>query len=147
MDISKNKMRIKSLIGLTILFIALGCEEIREEDENLYNEINCSKLEDGLINRDREKIGTEIDKLTKDLLPKPTPDDQTGQSKNLDLLTQRLNKNCENLAVTIFCYACIYTNPPQSELVIQLDSSGVRIERWIDIGTSSKHPLVFNGIH
>ncbi len=137
--------RTAKLIAFFILpFFISVCDDLAKNDRK---EVNCRNLELGLIHKDYEKIGTELDKLTEDLSPNPTASDPIGHSENLVGFTEQLMKTCEELEVKIFCYACVETNPPQSELTIQLDSSGTIIERIIDIMTPSYNTLGFNGIH
>jgi hypothetical protein len=88
----------------------------------------------------------EISKLTDDLTPMPIAGDTFGQLNNLDKLIDRISK-CGNVTAELRCYACIYTNPPQSELILKTDSSGKQIQRVMDISTSNKESLKFGGLH
>jgi len=123
-------------------FISVCDDSVRNE----VIEINCSNLKTGLIIKNQEKIGIEMDKLTENLPPDPTKSDPIGHSENLTIITQSIH-SCDELEAEIFCYACVETNPPQSEIMIQMDSAGVKIERIIDISTPSDKILKFSGIH
>ena len=86
------------------------------------------------------------DKLTENLPPEPTKNDPIGHSENLTIITQSIH-SCDGLEAEIFCYACVETYPLQSEITIQMDSSGAKIEVIIDISTPSDKILKFSRIH
>ena len=123
-------------------FISVCDDSVRNE----VIEVNCGNLKTGLIIKDQEKIGIEMNKLTENLPPDPTKNDPIGHSENLTIITQSIH-SCDGLEAEIFCYACVETNPPQSEITIQMDSVSVKIERIIDISTPSDNILKFSGIH
>jgi hypothetical protein len=123
-------------------FISVCDDSVRNE----VIEVNCGNLKTGLIIKDQEKIGIEMNKLTENLPPDPTKNDPIGHSENLTIITQGIH-SCDGLEAEIFCYACVETNPPQSEITIQMDSVSVKIERIIDISTPSDKILKFSGIH
>lgn len=133
----KNKILI---IHFTILLISCS-----NNNDNPV-EINCDKLKSALFNFDSEQLNLEINKLTQDLTPVPTPVDELGHSNNLNELIERLNSNCEDILVTKQSYACIETNPVQSEIKIELDSFGNQIERIIDILTLEDEILISLGM-
>ncbi len=92
----KNKILI---IHFTILLISCS-----NNNDNPV-EINCDKLKSALFNFDSEQLNLEINKLTQDLTPVPTPVDELGHSNNLNELIERLNSNCEDILATKQCYA------------------------------------------
>ena len=131
----KNRIFI---ILLTILLI--GCSKNDNNDDLL--EIDCDELKAALVNFNSEQLNFEIDKLTQDLLPVPTQSDDIGHFNNLNTLVDRLNSNCPQIVTTKECYACIETNPVQSEIKVMFDSFGNQIERIIDISTPSAGTLI-----
>ncbi|GEM_PF-4155691 len=66
-------------------------------------------------------VGSEIDKLTTDLLPLPIAADSIGHLKNITKLTGRINLSC-NFSARGICYLCIPGNPPQSEIEVVFTS-------------------------
>src|SRR3990170_4537618 len=80
----------------------------------------CKVLNDGLVNYDVEKVKQEIDEMLDDLFPSPIAGDEIGHHNNLETLVERLQTEC-GYEVEIVCYACVYTFPPQSEIVIELN--------------------------
>lgn len=92
----KNKILI---ILFTILLISCS-----NNNDNPV-EINCDNLKSALFNFDSEQLNLEINKLTQDLTPVPTPVDELGHSNNLNELIERLNSNCEDILATKQCYA------------------------------------------
>ena len=137
-----NKFKSKIEFFTLPFFISVCDDSVRNE----VIEVNCGNLKTGLIIKDQEKIGIEMNKLTENLPPDPTKNDPIGHSENLTIITQSIH-SCDGLEAEIFCYACVETNPPQSEITIQMDSVSVKIERIIDISTPSDKILKFSGIH
>ncbi|MEN8139573.1 MAG: hypothetical protein ABFR62_14220 [Bacteroidota bacterium] len=134
----KNIFRILifSLVALT------SCEKNDEKAD-----INCESLTQGLISMESDVVSTELEKLTVDLSPNPNAEDQYGHSENIELLVSELNQQCENLQAELACYACIKTYPPQSTLLISINSSGIIIKRVIDISTPKDDVMKYADIH
>ena len=86
-------------------------------------------------------------KLVTDLKPKVTANDRFGHKENLSILINRLNTQCTSINAELICYACIYTNPPQSEILVSTDSIGVTIKRIMDISTPEDAVLSCVRIH
>ena len=143
----KNSNEIVKLLSIlfTLTFL-LSCEGINNNDDSL-KDIDCNNLVSGLISKNSDIVKMEIDKLTVGLYPVKSDSDKIGHKNNLDILINRLNTNCNKLTVRLACYACIETNPPQSEILIKTDSLGITIERIVDIFTPENGVLQFGNIH
>jgi len=122
----------------------LSCEDKSEDDPNI---VNCSNMISGIIQLDSDLLIESMVELTKDLEPVPSDSDSYGHKINLELLSERISGNCEDIISSIICYACIYTYPPQSEILVQTDSSGTQVFRVLDIRTSEDEILSFVRIH
>ena len=125
----------------------------KKDDSNLNPGLDCSKLMHGIYNAipyetdsNDSIINVEIDKLTKDLTPKPNGLDRHGQLANLDTLFKRLEK-CNKISFQICCYCCIQTGIPQTEVLVIADSNGVQIKRIFDFWTGYQMNLAFGGAH
>jgi len=134
---------MKATILIVIVLISIAC--VRKENPPNFG-LNCDLLKTGIINYDQSSVRTEISKLTADLTPRPIAGDTFGQSNNLDKLIDRISK-CGTVTAELRCYACIYTLPPQSEIILKTDSAGIQIQRVMDISTSDKESLKFGGLH
>ena len=135
----KNLMRSWLFIYTVTISLFLSCSKEKEpvchDDicEYIYNE-NDSLIQEGIV------------RLTLDLLPKPSDYDKWGQSENLDILVERLNKyNC--IVATKVCYACIYTLPPQSEVKLVVTYNSEIITRIMDLLTSDEEPMKYLRLH
>jgi hypothetical protein len=126
----------------TIFFILISCEK----DGKIKN-IECENFAEALIYLQSDSVKNVISKYTFDLNPNKKENDQFGHKENVDLLIERLNGHCDNIEVILGCYACIYTLPPQSEIIILTDSSGIEIKRVVDILTPNDGILRYAGIH
>jgi hypothetical protein len=133
---------ITGKLFLLLAFLTLSCDK----DNSPILGLNCRNLKNGIINSDEDAVGKEISKLTKDLYPKPTANDQTGHSANFDILIDRINL-CEDINAELFCYCCILTYPAQSEILIKTYSKGQEVQKIIDIRTPEDSILVYRTIH
>lgn len=143
----KNQYLIRIANFLIVLFLSVcipSCDKIVDStDDNL----DCDNLKMGIMNMDSEIVKLEINKLVAGLKPNKTVSDNIGQKENIELLINRLNTQCNDINSELICYACIKTNPPQSEILVRTDSVGIAINRVIDIFTPSDANLVCRGIH
>jgi len=126
---------------LVIAFAVISCSK-EDADDNK----DCLLLQSGIINLNREIVRAELVKLTWDLYPSPTLTDEIGHENNFKILIDRLN-DCELITATSFCYACIKSNPSQSEILVTTDSSGHSVRRIIDIITGENNTLKFGALH
>jgi len=136
---------MKALYFLLITLFLLSCDGVVDNDK--LKNIDCNNLIVGLISKNSDIVNSEINKLVIDLVPSKTDSDTFGHKENMDLLIERLNLNCNNIEAQLLCYACIKTNPPQSEIRITTDSLGTPIERIVDILTPEDAILQSVSVH
>lgn len=136
---------MKQLFLFTVLLILIlapvSCEKSKYSETR-----DCTILKDGLLKMNTEAVGSEISKITDGLQPLPSTQSEPGHLRNLEIVIDQINY-CNNLRAELSCYACIYTLPPQSEIVIMIDSSGRQVRRVLDIRTPVNDVLSFAGIH
>jgi hypothetical protein len=128
---------------IIIILFSLSCEQ---KDNSSDTALNCGNLKNGIINTDNSIIKSEISKLTADLSPKPSSNDEWGHSANFTTLITRLNA-CSQITAESVCYACIKTLPPISEVLVKTDSAGVQVQRYLDFKTSEQSNLEIIAIH
>jgi NCAIR mutase (PurE)-related protein len=137
-------MKSYKILYLTIIILfSFSCEQ---KDNSSETDLNCENVKGGIINTDNAIIKTEISKLTTDLNPKPTANDEWGHSANFTTLITRLNA-CNQITAVSVCYACIKTLPPISEILVKTDSAGVQVQRYLDLKTSAESNLEIIAIH
>ena len=124
-----------------------SCDKAVEDTGIEWENIDCDNLKTGIINTDSDIVKAEINKLVTDLEPVKTDSDPIGHKDNLALLIEQLNIQCDNITAELICYACIETNPPQSEILVTTDSLGTDINRIIDIFTPDDDALSVRIIH
>ena len=96
---------------------------------------DCDNLKKGLIAEDVN------------IVRKALKDELTFYSRdNLNKLSVTISNQC-NIAVSVGCYNCIYTNPAQSELKVLLNQSGISIGKVIDITYTSTNKMSIVGVH
>ena len=131
-------MRSILIVFLVVSLVACSNNEIESPD--------CENLKVGISMEDEVKIKNEIEKLTSDLKPIPTTEDDLGHSTNLYKLMDRLNSNCETITATLSCYACVYTTPAISEIRVEFELDGNLVVAIIDILTPKDDILRYGGI-
>lgn len=137
-------MRFPSLlISLIAVLSLLACHKAKDTVVNT----DCEALNTALIDRDLEVIKAQVNPLALDLPPQPASGDELGHAQNLETLVDRLNDQCDDYTASVLCYACIETLPLQSEILIELDSAGMPIERILDLTTPEDAPLAVINIH
>jgi len=137
----KEKMYVL-LIFFTVL--TLSCDDLINHE---IETIDCSNLQTGIIDMNSQIVCLEINKLAKDLEPQISGSDRFGHKQNLDKLIERINTQCGEVTAELICYACIETNPPQSEILVTTDSSGTLIYRTLDINTPDDDILSCMRVH
>lgn len=136
-------MKTKNLIlFFTILVIFISCSKDEEHESP-----DCVSFAEALVYFRTDSIKNVIDELTDDLHPEKKENDRWGHRENVDLLIDRLNAKCTNVTAVLWCYACIMTYPPQSEIILSTDSSGFEVKRVIDILTPDDDVLKYVNVH
>lgn len=139
-----RKQYFLPIIVAVLIITQFSCDSIN--DTELNKELDCTELTAGLLSFDNERVESEFDKITVDLLPISNVDDQIGHLQNCQDLVSKLS-DCELISAKLLCYACIETYPPQTEILITLDSSGQIVNRVIDVLTPSDSSLDFVRVH
>ena len=143
---NKIEMGFTNFIIILVFIICVSsCDKAVDPDGDL-EKINCDSLKTGIINIDSRIVKSEVNKLTIDLKPNVTSNDRFGHKENVSVLISRLKSQC-GIEAELICYACIETNPPQSEVLVNTDSSGIQIRRVIDFWTSADSNLSCVRIH
>lgn len=106
----------------------------------------CESVHDDLLSRNVAGVKEGLNPWLSKWDPDATEDDPTGHQQNLQSFINRLEKKC-SFQADLICYACIETNPSQSEVKIVLDSVGHQVERVLDILTPEDDVMVIWNIH
>lgn len=128
---------------LIILITLLACFSCQRE---IIEHPDCDKLKTGIIDGNEQAVKTEIEKLTADLHPERDVEDEIGQLSNLQLLVDRINTSCGSINASLECYACLYSYPPQSVILIEFYEGDVLFSEMIRIITPSNDILRFGGL-
>jgi len=142
-----NNTSVRIINILFVLFLCTSFSSCNNIVDPVDYKLDCDKLKTGIININSEIVKLEVNKLVTDLEPNKTSSDNIGQKENINILINRLNSQCNDINAELKCYACIETNPPQSEILVTIDSVGTQIKRVIDIFTPSDSNLSCSGIH
>lgn len=138
---------IKYSYIIFIAFLVQSCDNVIDGTDKEWLKFKCSDFKVGIEKMDLDIVKFEINKLVKDLKPKVTTRDKFGQKENINLLIERLSTLCNDINTELLCYACIETNPPQSEILVIVDSSGTSVNRVIDIMSPADSNMFCVGIH
>lgn len=118
---------------LTFLLIALFLLAVSCYKEYTSPDTNSPDFINALVNSNNEGIKAEMDRVLAGLKQAPSPSDNIGQMANIDIAVKRLNSYI-GISAEFVCYACIKTNPPQSEIKVVITDR--QITRILDISTS-----------
>ena len=144
----KNKPKILGCVGIFIILAWISsCKKVLDSSNDDWKNINCDNLRTGIMTTDSQIVKLEVDKLLIDLQPSVTSEDALGHRQNINTFINRLITQCDGLDAELLCYACILTNPPQSEIRVTIDSAGTQIGRTIDILTPEDLKLNCMNIH
>ena len=101
---------------------------------------------DAVINNDAAFVRQEVDDILKDLSPIYNTSDNLGHFENILFLIDELNRD-DCLFASVLCYACIYTYPLQSEILIEVEEGNFYVRKVLDISTASDSEMYFVGMH
>ena len=124
---------------IPLFFLMISLSNCKDSNVSL-----CDDIRQGLVDFNLELVKPNMESMLIDYTPDPTSEDPAGHEQNLNDFIEELNDEC-NLEASLVCYACIETFPEQSELRIQVDSSGTLVSRIVDIVTAEK--LTVREIH
>jgi hypothetical protein len=122
------------LIALSFLLVVASCED--EIDRP------CASLTAGLIALDDTAVRNDIDGWLADY----DASNANGHEDNIAAWVQSLRDEC-GFDATLTCVSCIETLPPQSEVLVHIDSMGVTVNRTLDIFMPDEGPMTFRAIH
>ncbi len=133
---------MKNSIFVMLVAVFISCETT----EQTKTDVDWNKLKEAVINQDIDLADQELSKLLVNTNPTPNSNDAIGQRFNIDELVQSINES-NVLTSELYCYACIKTLPAQTEIVVEVDSTGTSIKRVIDIVTTEDGILRFGNMH
>jgi len=110
------------------------------------DDLRVTTLCDALVLWDDFYVADYIDDILEGLAPYPDYYDYIGHEENLLILIDELEIANDCLDASILCYACIYTWPPRTELLIEIVSDGIVSRRILDIATPENRPMYFVGM-
>jgi hypothetical protein len=136
-------MRAKLWVLISVIFLIFNSCNKEENQES----IECVNFAEALVYLKSDSVKIVIDKLTQDLNPDKKENDQWGHKENVNLLIKRLNAKCTNVTAFLGCYACIKTDPPQSEIILSVDSLEDTVKRVVEIFTPDDDVLKYVSVH
>ena len=129
---------MRYFIVITLVLLSLGCSKER---------VSCSLLEEGILTDNSSLIEKDMNDFLAEYDPSPESDDQIGHRENLQKLVDNIN-NCDYTGAEIVCYACIRTNPPQSEVAVTtIGYDDGSVTKVIDIKTPDDGKMEFVRVH
>jgi hypothetical protein len=126
------------LLVFSMTVFSIGCNDTIAEP--------CEKLKEGLIMLDEEQTLPILNQMLDEYDPSPGASDLIGHEANLAAFVEKLESDC-GIDALLECYGCVETFPVISHVRMSLDSSGVLVDRTIDIRTPSDGKLLATGIH
>ncbi len=131
---------MKNVFFLLIVSFFFSCSK----DKLSKNE--CEDLKLAIINMDENALPKLINDLCHDLKPIPATGDDLGHRQNINILMSRLETNC-TIETELICYACIKTNPLETEIKVTVTTDTGTYASVIDIATPEADKLSYENIH
>jgi len=128
-----------SMVFLFIIFLS-ACKKTEVID-------SCYVLLPALDQLDSEEMKSLWDTHTIDLFPVSTMDDAVGHEENFEKLISRMRADCDQLEISMFCYACIETLPLKTELEIVYTINGAMDTVYLDVDTPEDSILLLGNLH
>ena len=94
---------------------------------------DCDQLAKALVDKDIETLQEILDPELELLVNMDLDNDACPHDVKLTDFETLLNNSCSNLVTTVLCCNCIQTLPAISEMLIHVDSSGVEVDRILDL--------------
>jgi len=127
--------------GVGFFASSYSCQEEPAEPTS-----DCDRLIIGLADFDNRDVADEIDFITDDFFPASSSVDTIGHQANLTAFTRRLGSTCANIDASVIGYATIKTNPPKSEVLLEVFTVDSTFERILEINTPSDNVLSFSDL-
>jgi hypothetical protein len=97
-------------------------------------DFHCANLAQHYIYKDYEPIRSAYNLLLQQYPPLPAAsEDMYGHRQNTDAFLEALNAECPDIQFVLGCYACMESYPPQSYVLVLLDSLDQPVQRRFNI--------------
>jgi hypothetical protein len=117
---------------IILIFLFAGCSKDPKSPQP-----DCDGLKQGLLNNNVSLI---VNALGNDLV-------MDYSQENLNALADTLTGGCD-VKASLFCYNCIQTLPPQSEMYFALvNNAGDSTERVLDVTYTTDNKIKLVGVH
>ncbi len=142
MKLFKMKFLIKTAIIFSVLLLYSSFST--DDDQNS----DCELLKETLRSFDIEKTNAMVAKLTGELGPVVTNDDQIGHRENLNILVNKLEQTCPDLILELLCYECELSTPDRSLIQVSLqDADDIQFVAYMYARISPMEPIAIVQIH
>ena len=144
MDLGRKPTAFYLIIMLLLSVFISGCEKENDPGPTIQMNLDCQKFQQDLITMDLDNLRNTLQAILDQFTPEPVEEDEFGHKENFELLLKLFNDECLALSFSMFCYACIETYPPITEIQVFFPDDGIKI---LDIRTSNSEALKFVNIH
>jgi len=117
------------LFFLLILTIYAGCSKSKGDANQ---SINCAELKQTMINDDVASVKELINEIAATINAPIGLNEFDTYKFLIDELVKRIKTNCA-ITVEVFCYGCIDTLPPQTEIRLKFITGLTSIEKTLDL--------------
>jgi hypothetical protein len=103
--------------------------------------VNCERLKNAMINHDVDEARVAITEFIANLYS------DLHTEANVNELVRLIENSCGTIDAALFCFACIDTLPPQTEIILRLKIGGQTIVKVIDLSYTPANRLKFVSMH
>lgn len=129
-----------SILIVTSCFV-FSC---KEDNVNPEQNFSCEELTTALINNEEEKVRGFINQVLQNY--EPLDNNKPDDKEQLEALVDHLNA-CENIEVTDYCYACLYSLPPQSYISLKTSRNNQTVTKELLLKHDLQNNLFFSVLY
>jgi hypothetical protein len=130
------------VIAIVTVLVTVSCRRADNDRQAArVSNINCELLQNAMVNNDVAQVRTAITAFIAGLYT------DVYTEPNLNELIRLIENTCNSIDGELFCFNCIKTLPPQSEIILRLNVGGTTIVKVIDLSSTPANKMKFVNMH
>lgn len=126
------------------IFLYSSCKK----ESNSNSEIlDCENITTALLDFELENLKSMLNPEFENFTMLDLDNDACPYDLRLNAIVDFINENCNELNAAVQCCACVFTDPPLSEMTISFLSDGTSIIRTIDLVITEEDYLMITEVH
>jgi hypothetical protein len=130
---------------VVVIFAVLaisGCRRGENEPQSArLSSANCERLKNAMVKHDVDEARAAITAFIAALYS------DVYTEANINELMRFIENSCGSIDADLFCFSCIDTLPPQTEIILRLKMGSVTIVKVIDLTYTPANKIRFANMH